>query len=88
MRTNEAEDDRVVVEEPDVLMIAAPRTRGKALDVDALVALVTAVDALLSASLTAQARPIIRELRSALEAAQGPRARVIDLGVERSKRES
>ncbi len=69
-----------------MLAIAASRNPGKALDLDALLALVTAVDALLSASLVTQARPIVRELRSALEAAQGPRARVIDLGVARSKR--
>ena len=71
-----------------MLVIAASRTPGKALDVDALVALVTAVDALLSASLIAQARPIVRELRAALEGAQGPRAAVIDLGAARSKRDA
>lgn len=70
-----------------MLMVAASRTPGKAIDLDAMIALVTAVDALLSASLIDQARPIVRELRSALEGAQGPRARVIDLGLERSKRD-
>lgn len=63
-----------------MLLIAASRSPGKALDLDAAIALVTAVDALLSASLIAQARPIVRELRSALEGAQRPRALVIDLG--------
>lgn len=87
-RTNEDDTDLVVVEEPDMLALVASRIPGKALNVDALVALVTAADALLSARLIEQARPIVRELRSALEGAQEPRARVIDLSVERSKRET
>jgi hypothetical protein len=78
-------EDLVVLEEPGHTMIAFGRA-DPGLDLDALVALATAVDALLSAGLTDQARPIVRELRSALEAAQGPRARVIDLSVERAKR--
>jgi hypothetical protein len=76
------------VDEADMLVVAASRTPARALDLDAMLALVTAVDALLSARLIDQARPIVRELRSVLEGAPGPRARVIDLGVERSKRES
>lgn len=71
-----------------MLVIAASRSPGIALDLDALVALVTAVDALLSARLIDQARPIVRELKGVLEGAQGPRARVIDLGSKRVKRDA
>lgn len=53
-----------------------------------LSALVAAVDALLSASLTDQARPLVRELRALVEAAQGPRAVVVDLRSERARRET
>lgn len=56
------------------------------LDLAKIAALVAAVDALLSASLTEQARPLVRELRAHVEAAQGPRAAVLDLRAERSKR--
>jgi hypothetical protein len=50
-------------------------------------ALVTAVEALVSAGMTAEARPLLGQLRSVLEAARGPGARVIDFGVEGSKRD-
>lgn len=73
---------------PDMLALSTPRRAGEHLDLDAMLALVTAVDALLSASLVAQARPLVRELRAVLEDVSGPRARVINLGTARTKRET
>lgn len=51
-------------------------------------ALVVAVEALMNAGLTHEARPLLAQLRGIVEAARGPAAKVIELGVERSRRES
>jgi hypothetical protein len=80
-------EDRIVVEEPGMLALAATRD-GAPFDVSKIAALLTAVDALLGASMGEQARPLVHELRTLVDAAQGPRAAVIDLTRERSKRES
>ncbi len=50
-------------------------------------ALVVAVEALVAAGMSAQARPLVAELRTIVESARGPAAKVIELGAERSKRD-
>ena len=49
-------------------------------------ALVVAVEALIGAGMVSEARPLLGQLRSVVEGARGPGARVIDLGVERTRR--
>lgn len=64
----------------------APRTSAGEVDWVRLHALTVAIEALLSAGLASQARPLVGELRTIVEAARGPSAKVIDLAIERSKR--
>ena len=47
---------------------------------------VVAVEALIGAGMVSEARPLLGQLRSVVEGARGPGARVIDLGVERTRR--
>lgn len=72
---------------PAALHAPTPTNPDGSVDWSRIEALVLAVDALLAAALTEHARPLVRELRSIVEGAQGPRATIIDLGSERSKRE-
>lgn len=65
-----------------------PRNEHGRPDWTRLHALVVAVEALVSAGMTSEARPLVRELRALVEAAQGPRATVLDLHAARAKRDS
>lgn len=56
-----------------------PRTSAGEVDWTKMYALVVAIEALTSAGLASQARPLASELRTAIEAARGPVARVVDL---------
>jgi hypothetical protein len=79
--------DRVADEEATNSASAVTFARsGQTLDIDNLVALEAAVDALLSSSRVVQARLMARKLRSALEDAQAPRTRAFGLRAQRSTR--
>lgn len=64
------------------------RREAHALDVHRLRALAVAARELLSAGLAVQARPLLDELVSALDVADGERAAVVDLTAVRSRRET
>lgn len=79
-----ADDSETITGEPFIMRIEAPAI---GLDVDRIHALIVAIEALVIAGMSSQASPLCGELRGMVEAARGPRAGVIDLRNERSKRQ-
>ena len=73
---------------PAALHASALTTLDGSTDWSRAEALIIAVDALLAAGLVAQARPLASELRTLIEGARGARATVVELSVERAKRET
>ncbi len=73
---------------PAGLHASAPTTLDGLIDWSRAEALAIAVDALLAGGLVAQARPLASELRMLIEGARGARATVVELSVERAKRET
>lgn len=82
---------------PDALYTSPPKREAPAptppaeredgdVDWTRLHALVTAVEALVSAGMNAEARPLLGQLRGIVEKARGPAATVIELAVQRSRR--
>lgn len=73
---------------PAPLLEPAPKDEHGRVDWARLHALVTAVEALVAAGMTSEARPLLGQLRGIVEAARGPSAKVFELSVERSRRET